>query len=928
MQRCPVGFLILFTIVSVAGAGAQGLTGALLGTVKDAQGGVLPGAEVRIASPALIGGPVTVATNQKGQFRFPVLPPGHYALDVGLNGFTAFHDGGLEVAAGGTLERMVVLQVAGVAQSIVVEGADSRTDPRDSGLSTRFGPEDLKLIPTRRVSMFDFIRAAPGISPTSPSSATATSVSAFGSGTNENVFLIDGTNFTCPCNGVARSEPGVDFIQEIQVQSAGASAEYGNVQGAVINVVTRQGSARFASDLAYYGQPSGLTAQPVRLPIPLSGGRESAYTRTKYRDFTASGGGPVAPDRLWFFAGYQYLRDYDSQPGTDPQYPRTYEQDKIFAKLTWRLAPGWQVINSVHDEFWVNPDPPTIARPFETTLRLSASVPAMTFAHLTHTSASNTVWEARVGRFVYDREDIPRNGDTATASRLDRATGITSHAPPQFGGLTLIRTTAKASVTHYRPAFWGADHQWKAGTQIEKGEARGPNVIPTGVRYEDSNGQPVRSISSEPSHTGGMFVTASAFASDAITVGDRVTLNAGLRFDYNRAISQDLHAVDGAAHQTDDVVKGFGTLYTWQVWSPRLGVTAKLTRDGWTMLRASYGRFQQGVLTGEFSSFHPAVSPVVTRDWVAEDAGYTRIRSIVDNRSLEVDARTRPPRTDEYSVGIDREIRPRLSVAAAYVHKQGADFIAWTDSGGQYQPQPRTLADGRSITVFNLLSGTDSRHFLLTNPRGYDLRYDGLVAAVDKRQSHGWQAFASYTRSRVSGLQASSGTTAAGPQSSSVALPNGPFGRDPNDLINARGRLANDRPHVFRAMGSAAVPHTGVMLAGNFQYFSGKPWAASALVNLNQAQQIRVLLEPRGARRLPSQSLLDLRVSRSFSAGRAGRVELLMDVLNALNESAGEAIVTDVQVTETVAANPGFGQASVFVDPRRVMFGARLTLGR
>src|SRR4029453_11398685 len=102
--------------------------------------------------------------------------------------------------------------------------------------------------PTRRASMFDWIRAAPGISPTSPSSATVTTVSAFGSGTNENQFLIDGTNFTCPCNGIARAEPGIVFIQEVNVHSVGASAEFGNVQGAVINVITRQGGDRFLYD--------------------------------------------------------------------------------------------------------------------------------------------------------------------------------------------------------------------------------------------------------------------------------------------------------------------------------------------------------------------------------------------------------------------------------------------------------------------------------------------------------------------------------------------------------------------------------------------------------------------------------------------------------------------------------------------------------
>ena len=233
------------------------------------------------------------------------------------------------IGAGATIERTPTLKVAGFAESTVVEGAGSRIEARHPGFSTRFGYEDIRTIPTRRASMFDFIRAAPGITPTSPGSGTTTTISAFGSGTNENQWLIDGTNFTCPCNGVARSEPGVDFIQEIQVQSIGASAEYGNMQGAVINVVTRQGGERFLFDASYYGQPSQLTSEPVRLPVPGGRGLESGYGRAKYRDITTNLGGPAIRNRLWFFAGYQHLRDYDSQPGSNPEQPRTYEQDKI-----------------------------------------------------------------------------------------------------------------------------------------------------------------------------------------------------------------------------------------------------------------------------------------------------------------------------------------------------------------------------------------------------------------------------------------------------------------------------------------------------------------------------------------------------------------------------------------------------------------------
>src|SRR4029077_2942984 len=68
-------------------AAAQALTGALVGTVKDEQGPVLPGALVRVTSPALIGGPTTTTTNERGQLRFPALPPGPYALEIEFQGF-------------------------------------------------------------------------------------------------------------------------------------------------------------------------------------------------------------------------------------------------------------------------------------------------------------------------------------------------------------------------------------------------------------------------------------------------------------------------------------------------------------------------------------------------------------------------------------------------------------------------------------------------------------------------------------------------------------------------------------------------------------------------------------------------------------------------------------------------------------------------
>ena len=913
-------------MLAPAPSSAQGLTGSLIGTVRDTHGGVISGAVVVLSSPSLIGGPVTTRTNEKGFYRFPILPVGTYALEISKPGFKSQPQADIPVGAGATVEHSIVLQLAAVEESVVITASSSRLEARHPGFGTRFTADDIRTIPTRRSSgMFDFIRAAPGIAPTSPSSGTVTTFSAFGSGINANMFLIDGTNFTCPCIGVARSEPGIDFIQEIQIQSVGSSAEYGNLQGAVINVITRQGGNRFLADLATYWQMPGLTSQPVRLTIRDTN-QQSGYERKLYRDVTTSLGGPAVRDRLWFFAGYQHLRDSDSQPGTDPAYPRRYEQDKVIVKLTWRPAPGWQVFSSFHEELWVNPQQPTIVRPFETTLRGSASVPAVTFGHVTHVLSDRTVWDVRVGRFIYREDNEPSTGILTTSPRVDAVTGRRSGAPQIVPDVTLGRITAKATLSHYRPDLLGGNHDWKVGGQLERGEHDVRSLTPTGERFIDSGGQPSEKVLQAPGHIGGQFFTAAAFVSDAITWGDGLTISAGLRFEHNRAISQDLHGVDVEGRETSEIIRGLGTLYAWNVFSPRLGVTKKLGASGRTILRASYGRFHQGVLTAELDPFHPGATPATT---INVNTGQV-VRVEDPSVNLRLDPETRPPHTDEYSAGLDRELWRGFTVAVAYVRKEGRDTIGWSDVAGQYREEARTLADGRGIQVFALdtaVTPPGDRRFLLTNQPDYSLTYNGLVVAVEKRRAGGWQAFGSYTFSRAYGLQPSSGTTAAGEQTNTIG-PGGTFGRDPNDLTNARGRLPNDRPHALRVMGAFEVPRTGLQLAANLQYFSGKPWAATTVVALPQNRQQRILLEPRGSRRLSSQTLLDLRLSRAIHSGRLGRLELLLDVLNALNDTAEEGIVTDTSTTATTDRVAEFGQPNVFVDPRRVMIGVRIGLGR
>ncbi len=913
-------------------ADAQGLTGVLTGTVTDAQGAAIPGAVVRLDSPAMIGGSATLTTNERGQLRFLSLAPGLYELNISMPGFEPVDEENILIGAGATIDETIILKLAHMAQAVVVQGADSRFDARYPGVETRFGPEDIETIPTRRAGMSDWIRAAPGISPTSPSSGIQTTISAFGSGTNENQFLIDGMNTTCPCSGVARTEPGVDFIHEVQVFSVGPSAEFGNMQGAVINVVTKQGGERLLDDASYYGQASALTSEPVGLPYLGSGGQRSGYNRAKYEDFTNNVGGPAIHHRLWFFGGYQWLRDYDSQPGTDPALPRKYEMQKLFAKLTWRFGPRWQLVQSVHDEIGTDPERPTVVTPFEATARTHVSTPTMNFGNLTHVMSANTLWDVRVGRFVADRSGGLNSASPTTPSVFDRVTGVTTGARQSGAAVELVRTTAKATLTHYLRALH-AEHEWKIGGQFERGEHHAINFIPTNVRYEQRAGQPFQSISSLPANIGGLSLTYSTFATDTMTLRDRLTVTGGVRFDHSRAISQDLPAVDSQAHEIDTINPGHGTMYTWNLWSPRLGITAKLSADGRTILRASYGRFYQGVLTGELEAFHPGATAVTTKGFntITGDYSGPPIITVDPAVNLRWDPEMSAPRTDEYSIGVDRALSRRVTVSAAYVHKDGRNFISWTDVVGKYVEGTQSLADGRTVTVYRLdttVTPTTARLFLLTNPDGYSSTYNGLVMTTERRWANGWQAMASYTWSKSFGLLPSSNASAAGMQTSTVSPPQpSRFGQDPNDLTNARGRLPNDRPHVVRLMGSVDVPRTGLRLTANLQQFSGKPWTAAAQITTLPQGARSVLLEPRGSHRLSSQTLLDVRVSREITLGTLGRLDLLLDVLNLLNDAAEESLATETQMTEAVIS-PTFRQPVAFVDPRRAMLGVRLHLGR
>jgi hypothetical protein len=167
----------------------------------------------------------------------------------------------------------------------------------------------------------------------------------YGSSYDENSFQVDGVEITDNYFNEALAEPNTDAIEEVEILSLGAPAEYGNLTGAVYNIVTRQGTNEFHGDLGFYLQSDGMTSDNSKgitnpdgsfMNACPDGETRCPWARDKYTDWSAQLGGPIVKDKLWFFASYANQRDYYWDVGVDSTNPLTAirsSADRYFFKL-------------------------------------------------------------------------------------------------------------------------------------------------------------------------------------------------------------------------------------------------------------------------------------------------------------------------------------------------------------------------------------------------------------------------------------------------------------------------------------------------------------------------------------------------------------------------------------------------------------------
>ena len=899
-----VCFFLFLNLALLSGLSfAQRVTGKIIGKVTEEGGTPLPGVTVDISSPSLMGGVQSQVTSASGDYRFINLPLGTYKLKFSLSGFITVERQDIKVSINTTVTEHIILKPSTVTESITVTGASPVVDVTKSGVSTAFTKEQMENIPGGRFTVYDIIKQTPAIPQQDQREWTNT---IYGSNTPNNAYLVDGIDISSPGQGHGWNWQPQDMFEEVEVSGIGATAEYGNFTGAVINIVTKSGGNTFSGGVSYYGQFQSLTANnspqgPDASPF--------AFHRDKYLNGSFNLGGPIVKDKLWFFGLYERNEDSYSAWLVDPIHPSKYLGNKALFKLSSQLGGKHRFVGSYYFEDQAFPEGPDAFNLPETINTEKARTDQWTLLY-SFQIKNNAFLELKYAGWRTADDYLPSlGGDINDPVIYDGYTGISSGAPGWNWMGTMGRDQANANFTYFAQDFLGGDHDFKVGVQYTHGTSEWVGGYSGGKVIYLYDGYPYYQYEYNPFMYGAASNNIGAFVDDSWTIGGRLTVNLGLRFDHNDGSVPSWFVYDGWV-KTSARVPGLDKILNMNVFAPRFGLAYQLTSDHKTLLKASYGRYYEATRHDAWSYPGPAVSDYSVSTWDGE--GWVPWYTIPGGLGYIIDPNLKNPYADTFSLGLERELRPNLSVSATYIYKKEKDLIGWQDKGATYEEISLVSPDnGQTYTVFNKTSDLETTEYWITNPPRYGQTYQALIFSFAKRYANNWQLFGSLTWSKAEGINIVSLTT-----TSWALATRGKLGKDPNDYTNTGGPLSHDRTWIFKLQASYSFPW-GIMASMNYLYQTGRPSPTFVRIYPDQGLR-RILAEPRGPERFKPWSLLDFRLQKTFNLSKSIKLDAMIDAFNLLNSGT----VTDYRSYNL--ENSAYNEPSSIFFPRRLQMGLRM----
>ncbi len=563
--------LLAFGLTSTSFAQAR-QTGSIHGTVVDTEENLLPGCTVTVSGPSLQG-TRSYVTSETGRFRFPALPPGgDYQLRAELTGFKTTIRGDLIVSVAKTTTVTIVLEVTTIEEEVTVVAPSPIIDVETSKVSVTYTTDFLANLPMDR-DLYGIQNSIPGAVSEGVDYRRTSSI--LGGTVRSQLYQLDGVPMNDPATFYPMANINVDVYDEIEFGIGSLPADVGQTDSVFVNIVTKSGGNKFTASLATYYTSDRLAQDLASLEEMQAIGVNPPEKFTDYKDISLSLGGPIIPDKLWFFVNGRRLdwgkanpethdvrlanielREWTFTPTELQHYDFEHKEWLGFAKLTYQLTKKIRYMGMYH---WNNIYEPVYSNrtgndyTFALTIVWDHENTHTTTHQLNWVLGQNTFVDVR-GTYVYRHFPILMRPEYSNNYMVyddyyDVFWGNTYYGDDYIRKKTL----ASVSLTHFADNLLGASHEFKVGGEYEgtiygldryKGVERGDNPYytywrnyNTGDKYYYSTSGRRGRLRMRPFAERGVVWKYdntrrfSAFALDNIVAG-RLAINVGLRVDY------------------------------------------------------------------------------------------------------------------------------------------------------------------------------------------------------------------------------------------------------------------------------------------------------------------------------------------------------------------------------------------------------------
>lgn len=301
-----LGLAMVLTVAPAASAQLASQT-ALVGTVTDSGGGVVPGATV-VAVNTGTKDTYEATTNAQGQYNIQFVQPGTYDIVISLTGFQTFRTTGVALTTNQIVRTNAVLQVGAVNEEVLVEARAAVLATDRATVSDSINVQQLTELPSRGRNVFQMAEITPGVQ---RGTRGGTWIGA-GQRDIQNSLTLDGINAAANLMPSTSMQPIAEAVEEVVVQTGSTSAEFGSYLGVHVNVVTKSGTNTPHGAVSYYFQGDELDARGF------FENRSAPANPRSYHQYAVQGDGPVVipglydgHNRTFFMAAYQGIRQQE-----------------------------------------------------------------------------------------------------------------------------------------------------------------------------------------------------------------------------------------------------------------------------------------------------------------------------------------------------------------------------------------------------------------------------------------------------------------------------------------------------------------------------------------------------------------------------------------------------------------------------------------